>query len=108
MTTAFWDDHARDMEDPEYRHHFIRESQRIVAELHARIEQLERQVLSMHEAIQLNGAELDKRAAKLNEIHGIAIEARVPGLGNGTVFAQPIIDVIEDRPREQITFRRDC
>ena len=26
---AFWDDHARDMDDPEYRHHYVLESRRI-------------------------------------------------------------------------------
>jgi ribosome-binding protein aMBF1 (putative translation factor) len=29
--SAFWDDHARDMNDPEYRHHFILQSARISA-----------------------------------------------------------------------------
>lgn len=31
MSSAFWDDHQRDLEDPGYRHHFVLESQRIAA-----------------------------------------------------------------------------
>lgn len=29
--SAFWDDHARNMEDPEYRHHFVLQTARIAA-----------------------------------------------------------------------------
>jgi DNA-binding phage protein len=29
--STFWDDHARDLTDPEYRHHFVLESARIDA-----------------------------------------------------------------------------
>jgi hypothetical protein len=40
--SAFWDDHAHNMEDPEYRHHFVLESARIAAidELVNRLDEL--------------------------------------------------------------------
>ncbi len=40
--STFWDDHARNMEDPEYRHHFVLQSARIAAidELVNRLDEL--------------------------------------------------------------------
>lgn len=40
--SAFWDDHARHLDDPEYRHHFILQSARIAAidELVNRLDEL--------------------------------------------------------------------
>ncbi len=45
--------------------------------------------------------------AKLDTLRDLALEARVPGLGDGTVRATAIIAVLEGRQRKPTIIRRD-